>query len=417
MRYPKIDHSSKNISAFIDESAFLWSQRWHVEQSSIEGFEALSKLDTRLEATIEGTLLSPDVSRVKCLEFLDADVPGAVSLSVCLAVEKSDAALWERVVNVASSSPTKERELSSALSWLPYKHIEPFLIDGWKSSVHSSINNIILQALIAHRRLPSIIDWSNCFRSPEEIAILAMHVIGVQRRPDLLPIIENINQDEAHLGWFSWVSLLLGNDSNTSMLLNAISAGSILTDIAFPIACQTTHKEILWEWIDKISSDKDTLDIALIASGILGTTSDINRLLSLATDTSTNKQKKRWAHAFYRITGYYPIKQKSSQDIDLEGSLDDEELTKLSQIDELAPSDLNLAISWWKNNRENFSNNKRYRCGALLNKYTLLDQLKFASQSERCIAAYELGVIFQAPVVPITAPTWRQRGFFRESYG
>lgn len=67
--------------AFIEEGAFLSSQRQHVSQSWESGSTALKSLDTRLEAAIEGMLLSPKDSQPACNHLLQENESGAVFMS------------------------------------------------------------------------------------------------------------------------------------------------------------------------------------------------------------------------------------------------------------------------------------------------------------------------------------------------
>ena len=144
--------------AFIEEGAFLSSQRQHVSQSWESGSTALKSLDTRLEAAIEGMLLSPKDSQPACNHLLQENESGAVFMSCVLYIMSRNIVALESLIkkNLALHEESVRKELVSAFAWLPFEQVQLF----FTAQIFGTVNTQeLLVSILQEHRQAGEIDW------------------------------------------------------------------------------------------------------------------------------------------------------------------------------------------------------------------------------------------------------------------
>src|SRR5687768_6314485 len=127
-----MDTSTSDTSAVIeeiieqhaDEAAFLWTVRDRAVLSSSYSLNDLSALDERVQAHLDGLRIAGRFGCQNCEQVLDNGEPGAMFAAAVLAFDGGSTERVRRVLENGSSTAELQRELISALGWVPFSKIE-----------------------------------------------------------------------------------------------------------------------------------------------------------------------------------------------------------------------------------------------------------------------------------------------------
>ncbi len=83
-----------------------------------------SGLDERVEAHLDGLRIAGQFGWQLCEQALDKEEPGMFFAAAVLAFDSGDTERIQRVLEMGCLTPELQRELISALGWLPFSKIE-----------------------------------------------------------------------------------------------------------------------------------------------------------------------------------------------------------------------------------------------------------------------------------------------------
>lgn len=391
--------------SFADQGAFLWTQRRHLCNSPIDGLDALQRLDDKLEAAIEGMLLRPGESRAACRELIDEAEAGAVTMAAALAVASGDGPSLERLLALAEGQQRWRAELVESLAWLPYDMVRGLFSDVLAEHPDTLLGELVVLALQHHTRSPASLDWWRLLDQPATRAA-TIALIGVQQPggcgealPNLLP---------AEPGWVHWSRQVCKHDGDGDVIVQAVLARRMPAQLGLPVAFASLGAEARGAWIQHLSDDPHNAALAVEAIGIDGRSDGIDQLIARYPGAATPLARKHIAHAYRRITGYYPALARSSNSPAAHDDDTEEELTELRPLDFLPSADLGRMKTWWRDNRARFDPTRRYRAGRPADTAWRDEILRSAPQSERAIVALERAALGHDRVFPVNAPAWRQ---------
>ena len=140
------------ISQHAEESSFLWLLRDMAVNEPHYSLKDLAKLDTRIDAHIDGLRIAGDEGWEICKEELAREEPGEVFTASFLAFENGNEERINEVLKVGTQNWELARGIVSSLGWLPYptskKYIDKFLMDEI-----SVLRQIGIAAAAVHRQI------------------------------------------------------------------------------------------------------------------------------------------------------------------------------------------------------------------------------------------------------------------------
>jgi len=405
---------------FIEEGAFFWSRRSDLASALVSGLGEFERLDRKLEAAIDLMLLNPDSSQAICMELIEEDTSGSFSMAASLAILSNNRKLLDRLIAMADAEEERQRELATALAWLPFNEVRDLIRSRLLFENSSPIRQASIRALRQHRQLPEQIPWERLFTDAPESRSDIIRLIGEKHLIEYRPALEHLlNTDPACA---TWALCLLGAGVELRPLLDGMREGSFPAPLGLPIALGLMNAEEQESWIDRLISHPETLALAIEAIGISGRPNGVERLFESYASSRSLRVRKQVAHAYSRITGYYPKMEKKGSTVEPAETGDaasfeedaDEELLSVTPIDFLERPDFEKMKAWWQNNRQRFEPGQAYRLGQPLTPPHRRQQLVTGPQDIRGIAALEIARTGHGPVFPVRAQVWRQYAMLKE---
>src|SRR5262249_44240792 len=130
-----------------------WTTRNRAVGEPHYSLEDLAALDQRVEAHLDGLRIAGDVGWRFCKENLANEGPGEVFALSVMAFSAGDRERMREALNAGCASPRTRPGLVSALGWLDYDTVSPWisrLLEA-KSALHRSIG---VAACAIHRQDP-----------------------------------------------------------------------------------------------------------------------------------------------------------------------------------------------------------------------------------------------------------------------
>jgi len=139
------------IQQHIDEAALLALRRRDAVTASQFDLEDLGRLDDRLEAHLDGLIVTGDVGWATALaELQQWREPGEAFAATVLAFERDTGARLDRILTLVESAPEAGEGLAAAFAWLDWHKIASFAEPLVRSDL-PVLRQAALGAVIAHR--------------------------------------------------------------------------------------------------------------------------------------------------------------------------------------------------------------------------------------------------------------------------
>ena len=401
------------VSQHFEESSFLWFLRNLAVLAPHYSLKDLAKLDSRVEAHIDGLRIAGDAGWEICNEALDAGEAGEIFTAALLAFESGEKNWIKSVLAAAEEKPETCRGLVSALGWLTWQqaevHVEKLLAD--ESPLFRCVG---LAACAAHRRDPgkALIDALN--NDHPIIRARALQSIGELKRKDLFSfVLDGLNAEDNFCRYrAAWSAVLLGDANSAVVLKSFVRPDFPWPEDALKIAMRRMAHVSALDWQANLAKQPDTMRLAIIGAGEIGDPILIPWLI----DQMTTPELARVAgESFSMITGvdiaYENLEGESPEGFEAGPTENPEdEDVKMDTDEDLPWPDHDLISAWWDKNKVGFKAGTRYLCGQPITESNLQHLLRYGYQRQRHAAALELAIRNpDQPLFNIHAPGFRQK--------
>ena len=402
------------VQQYADVAAVLWLRRDRAVRQPHYTLPDLAKLDSQLEAHIDGLRIAGNLGWEVAAEGLRWKEPGELFTAGVLAWESRDTSRARTAIGCAAESAECARALVSSLGWLNAEmaapHIEQLLGNSSVLSQHLGI-----AACVAHGHVPGDALEKALSVRDSSLHARALRAIGELGRHDLLPAArEALRSSNAQARCASaWTLARLCNEPLAIVALQeAVERQGPNQLLALPIVLRRLDPAEATCWLTRLAQNSKSIEQAIVGAGVVGTCDAVPWLLEIMSDP-------RWsriaAEAFTMITG-----------IDLAtarfegrkpagftaGPTDDpaDDNVEMDPDENLSWPDAPRLAVWWEKHSGEFVAGKRYLCGRPLDEQWLEEVLRDGFQRQRAAAALELGLLRpDRPLFNVRAPGHRQQ--------
>lgn len=404
------------VEQHAEEAAFLWILRSYAVHAPHYRLEDLAKLDSRVEAHLDGLRIAGPDGWELCEQALEIGEAGEVFAAGLLALESKEPEKLAKVISVAENSPEAGKGLISALGW-----IEPAKLSGtvkqWLNSDSNFHKLIGLSACAVHRADPGRI-LANIIAddaAPVPLQAGALRTAGQLKRRDLIePIKGHLQADDETLKfWAAWSLALLGDrEWAIETLKTSACIKSALGQRAFDLLLRAMTPIEAHRWLKNLARYPEWQRDLVVGVGIIGDPFYVPWLIK---QMSIPELSRVAGEAFSSITGvdivYEDLDDEPPQGFEAgpTENPEDEDVAMDGDEDLPWPSPLKIA-AWWNANKGRFSQGVRYLSGMPISELQCKRVLTEGYQRQRKSAALELALMqAEEPLFEVRAPGWRQQ--------
>jgi uncharacterized protein (TIGR02270 family) len=383
-----------------DEAPFLWLLRNSWTKKKYCSFLDLTRLDERVQAHLDGLILSGEVGGELCKKSLGLGKAGDFFVASALAFRRNDSDGIAHLLDRAGTDIDLCKSMISALGWLTYPqavpHIKTFLAS--ESSFHKYIG---IAASAIHRKDPGP-HLEKAANDPLPLlrarALRAHGELGRKDDLDLSRLRDNFAADDDGIRFSAaWSAAVAGDTSALAVLKSFVLPASPFSDKAMNTVLRgMEHKEaILWQ--NFLARSPETIRLAVIGAGIIGDSILVPWLLQ---QLSVAKLVSVAGEAFTLITGV-DIAAVPDVSPDWHGTLYHEK--------NLSEPNTRSITAWWNKNKSSYPTGVRHLLGKPISTEHLQQVLMSGRQGQRAAAALELAMIKPGhPFFEVRAPAFRQ---------
>jgi uncharacterized protein (TIGR02270 family) len=391
----------------------LWVIRCGVIRASGHSLIELAKLDTRLEAQLDGLRIAGEEGWKFCDEQLAANEDGEVFAAGVMAFESTRPELIAKVLSVVEEEPRTVDGLASALGWLSVEQAQPHIQSLLRSDrpVHQGVG---IAAAAIHRRHPGEA-LARLVRS-ENLAVRArtLKAVGELGDASLKASVESALRDADGECRFAaaWSGALLGLASAVPALQEITESGTRRSLSSADLAVRRMDLSNALAWQKRVSGNPKFIRPAILIAGSIGDPSLMPWLISLMGQLPLARLA---GESFTMITGvdlaYRDLERKPPEDFNAGPTEDpNDENVEMDQDDNLPWPEPALVQKWWDKNRSQFQNGTRYLMGKPMTTDWLKTVLRDGRQRPRAAAALEIAIRSPGqPLFNIAAPGFRQQ--------
>jgi uncharacterized protein (TIGR02270 family) len=404
------------VDQHAEEAAFLWLLRDGAIREPHFALKDIIKLESRVEAHLDGLRIAGDAGLQLVLEQLEAHPePGEAFAAGVQTFWGGEPEKTHRVIEVGTATPEASRGLISALGWLPYEQASKH-ITGLLATESPSERRVGIAASAIHRRNPGpALEEAfgsdepglraRAFRAAGELGLVDTHIT---LRANLKA------KDPTVRFWAAWANALLsGYKDAVAYLQNIAEAGGPLGERAAQLAMRRLAPNDAKLWLKRLVRDLGQKRIAIIAAGAFG---DPVTFPFLIDQMKVPKLARVAGEAFSLITGaniaYEDLDGEKHEGFEAGPTEDpeDEDVSMDADLN-LAWPDPALIQKWWTARQENLAKGTRYLLGRPITPESLRLALKEGYQRQRAAAALELAILKPGrPLFEVRAPGFRQQG-------
>jgi uncharacterized protein (TIGR02270 family) len=401
-----------------DEAAFLWTHRDFACGARHPSFDALSALDERLAAHLDGLRIAGEESIAICQARLPGGDPGELFVAAALAAGGNDPRRLAEAIDRAAGTPHLERALVSALGWVPFAAIERVLPVLLSKQSPAPLRRLGVAACAAHRRHPGPMLAEAIADADPRLRARALRAAGELGRAELLGAIrlELSSDDEACRYWAAWSATLLG-DTRAALALSALATSGGEAGLrAADLALRRLPPAAARERIEELRQSPEHARLAVAGAAALGDLALVPQLIEAMRDPALARLA---GEAFTTITGIEiagELVGPAPESAPALPSDDPGDEDAAMHPDELLPWPSPLAVQHrYEAVEKSLSGGGRLLCGRPLTPASLQQILGEERQSRRVAAALELALQATGqPLFAVCAPGFRQRELLRE---
>jgi uncharacterized protein (TIGR02270 family) len=401
------------VAQHVEEASFHWLLRRSAVSAPHYNLLDLAKLDTRLDAHVDGLRIAGEDGWSACETGLPWEEPGGVFVGMLLALESAIPDRIEEMLTIAVSSPELAKGGASAVGWLPSAPKQ--FLSGLLESTEPTAQLIGIAALAVRRENPSkgLPEWVNA--GAAVVQARALRAVGELGRLDLLPEAERHLKSEHPEVRFSaaWSAVLLsGKPEALSALASIAQSDSHHRERALQTVMRRADPHAAKAWQQKLAQDSDTLRLAVQGVGAIGDPAEVPWLIE---HMKTPELARVAGESFTTITGvdlaYHDLEGKRSEGFE-SGPTEDpaDENVEMDPDENLPWPDPELIQKWWQSNRGGFQPGTRHLSGKPITVDWCKQVLRIGRQRQRAAAALELAMRQPGtPLFEVRAPGFRQK--------
>jgi uncharacterized protein (TIGR02270 family) len=316
-------------------------------------------------------------------------------------------------VNAGCASPKTWPGLVSALGWLEYDNVSPWLevLLKARSALH---RRVAIAACAMHRRDPGAVLALSVDDPDALLRARALRAVGELKRHDLADCLKpHLNdEDDVCKFWAAWSLTLLGTRDQSHLLLRFAQSGHILSIPALQVGLRALSLADSRRWLSSFSAEPDSAWLTIVGAGIIGDPATVPWLINKMNSPALARLA---GEAFMMITGIglndHGLHQEAPSTPDDESAdSGDQEQQSLDYESDLPWPSPNLVAKWWDQNRDAFASGTRYLMGQPISARAMLDVLVRGTQRQRSAAALELALLEPTNALwEIRSPGSRQR--------
>jgi uncharacterized protein (TIGR02270 family) len=400
------------VARHADEAAFLWSLRRQACSEPDYTLLDLQSLDERVEANLEGLRVAADLGWDACRANLEKMAAGEV-FALSVVAFSSNRRDWMRdALFAACAEPHLQSGLVSALGWLPFETVSPWLSLLLRSST-PEYRRIALAAYAIHRCDPGS-HLSAAVNDPNPgLRSRALRAVGELRRQDFRgTLLDHLRDDDSDCRfWSAWSLTLLGERQGLAELRRVVEAAEPQQLRALELVVRAMHVEESRSWVSDVSR-RGVSPTIVMAVGIMGDPVAAGWLIDRMSEPLLAKVA---GEAFATMCGVDLALQDLVHEPD--DTPTDSESAEADAVDENlqhyennlpvpAPS---LVAAWWQENRQRFTAGTRFMCGQPISVQAARSILVSGKQRQRRAAALQLACLdASAPYYEVRAKGARQ---------
>ncbi len=382
---------------YVNNSSFLWLLRSVVIEQSHYEVGDLFELEQRIDAQLDGLMISLDIGWQACEEALKLQEPGEAFTAMMIAMRSHEICKIQKAVEIGLENELALPGLISAMGWLPGEIATPWterFLNG-KDMNHKYLG---LAACSVRRQDPgeiltNILRRNDC-RQHEKLYARALRLIGELRRQDCMPAINAAMYDDNEIisFWANWSAVLLGQRASVKNLEPLVFKAGPCQELAIQLVFRVLPIEQAREWVSRLSEDESQIRAVIKATGVLGDPHAINWLISKMQNPMLAKLA---GESFSLITGI--DLEKHNLQIDVPDNtppvedIDDDNI-ELDQDENLPFPDVAKVEAIWRNHGQNYIIGHRYFMGRPVTPEILKEKLAVGTQRQRHAAAMELAL-------------------------
>ncbi len=379
------------------EAAFLRQQRDASVFAPHYNLKDLSKLDSRLEAHLDGLLIAGDPGwDIVYQQLEDKTEPGEVFVAAFLAYESGKQDRIDKVLALAAPVYALHAAVVSALTWLLSSQANKFLpallngaTPGLRRIGLSAASAILANPGLALEKGLNDLDLSLRARAIKVVGEMGYAVWANQLRKELR------SPDLGCRFAAAWSLARLSSDAAALAELHTIAlAESTYRIPALNILVRRLEPGAVRKLIGMLSKIPGAERLVLFTMGVWGDPVDVPYLLE---KMNVTPHARIAAESFSFITGlnltdsnFDASTPADHESVPNEDPLDDR--VELDPDDNLPWPEVDKVQDWWNKNRSRFQPGTRYLVGELLDEARCKQILDEGYQRQRAYAAFELAL-------------------------
>jgi uncharacterized protein (TIGR02270 family) len=381
------------VSQYAEEAAFLWLLRDAAVRSPNYSLRELARLDSRIDAHLDGLTVAGEHGWRVCVEELDWEEPGEVYTASAIAFASNDVSRIQPILEVVRQDTGLTRAMIAAIGYLPHKKVID-RISQLSGSHSDDLRFIGLSASAIHRIDPGTALPQSLESESPRLRVRARRAVGEFARRDLMPQLRAGLKDDDPEGrfWAAWSLGVLGDRDAAEVLreFEVLEFGRWRD--AVNLVSRTMDLAAAHTWRVNLASTSDSIRQSILAAGAIGDPIAIDWLIGLMSD---KKFARVAGEAFTTITGADLVLLKlelASPDDSETGPTDDPEddNVEMDPDEDLPCPDPLLVQAWWSENKGQYVAGKRYLLGNVIGSDSLAHALRTGNQRHRAAAALEM---------------------------
>ncbi len=400
------------VSRHAEEAAFLWLTRNHAVHAPHYDLADLAKLDSRIEAHMDGLRVAGDPAWELCREALTRPDPGELFAASVLAFENGRSDQIDQVLALGASSVPLSRGVVSALGWLTFRKAKT-AIDNLLANPTWSIKAIGVAAAAVHRSWPEIVTKALASREAWVLAraCRAVGELGLNEHGNTLH--DLLKSDDHCRFWASWSATLLAPDRDARTVLSSyVDSDGEKAVKALDMIVRRDEINAARKLIEQLAEKPDRVRLAFMAVAALG---DPHFVPWLIQQMSQPPLARLAGEAFTMLAGVDLARERlvspRPEGFESGPTEDPNDENVEMDPDERLPWPNPVAVeNWWHQHQSEFTPGIRYLLGKPLTLDWLEQVLRKGRQRQRVSAALELSILQPGRALfNVKAPGFRQQ--------
>ena len=395
-----------------DSAAALALDRFYALQSSDYNIEDLKYLESRLEANIDGLIISGEEGWSHYEKHLEAGDYGEVFVISVLAIKLHDNKLFQLAFEMSGDDEALLNAIADAFVWLPYNEVSSYLDVLYKIKKPEK-QFVALAASAGHRQIVESHLRDALQSSHARLLSRAILAVAELGKKSLAPMIKPFMQlDDENIKFSAcWALARFGNVAALELLKQYLRH-PLRGEQALQLVVLQKDTNNTIELLRTLYKTEETRRLSIYGMGLLGNPKSIESLIKVMENEALARVA---SEAFSFITGVDIAYEDLDQDApeNFEGGPTDkpeDENIDMDPDEDLPWPNPVLIAKWWKENRGAYQDNKKYILGKEVSLMQYKTVLMKGTQKQRAFAAVAIAVHQQnQPIFNVCLPARRQK--------